>query len=93
LRVVGVTEGVAAIIAVLVLSGASLRLVLLGPLIYVAIACACALAIAAGAATWRFRSAGMAARDGRLTLGLLALAIVSVPATVFIAWLAGLTGA
>jgi hypothetical protein len=93
LRVVGVTEGVAAIIAVIVLAGASLRLVLLGPLIYVAVACACALAIAAGAATWRYRSAGRAAGDGLLTLGLLAFAMASVPATVFVAWLVGLTGA
>ena len=93
LWVVGVTAVVAAIIAVLVLAGASLRLVLLGPLIYVAIACMFALAIAAGAATWRYRSTERAAGDGRLTLGLLALAVVSVPATIFIAWLAGLTGA
>jgi hypothetical protein len=93
LQVVGVTEVVAAIMAVLVLAGASLRLVLLGPLIYVAVACACALAIGAGLATWRFRGAERAAGDGRLSLGLLVLAVVSVPAIIFIAWLAGLAGA
>jgi hypothetical protein len=93
LRVVGATEGVAAIIAVLMLAGASLRLVLLGPLIYVAVACTLALAIAACVATWRFRGPGRAGGDARLTVGLLALAVVSVPAVIFIAWLAGLTGA
>lgn len=91
LQVVGATEGVAAVIAVLVLAGSSFRLVLLGPLIYVAVVCVVALAIAAGVATWRFRNAERSAGDGRLTLVLLALAVVSVPAAIFIAWLAGLT--
>lgn len=93
LQVVGVTEGIAAIIALAILGGVSLRLVLLGPLINVALVCTAALALAACVATWGFRSAERDPREGRLTLGLLALAAVSVPATIFIAWLAGLTGA
>jgi hypothetical protein len=84
---------IAAIIAITILAGASLRLVLLGPLLNVALVCTAALALAACVATWRFRAADRDPREGRLTLGLLVLAVVSVPATVFIAWLAGLTGA
>jgi hypothetical protein len=93
LQVVGATEGAALFVAVFVLAGASLRLVLLGPLIYVAVTSALALAIEASVATWRLRSHGRAEGDGRLTVGLLALAVVSVPVTIFVAWLAGLTGA
>jgi hypothetical protein len=93
LRVVGVTEVVAAIVAVVVLANAALRLVLLGPLLYVGLSCILVLALAATIATWRFRSRERASRDGLLTLGLLVLAVVSVPVTIFLAWLAGLTGA
>ncbi|HEX8600817.1 MAG TPA: hypothetical protein VF952_20145 [Chloroflexia bacterium] len=93
LRVVWGTEVVAAFVAVVVLGAASLRVVLLGPLIYVAIGCTVALGTAACVRTWRFRSAERVAGEGRLTLVLLALAVVSVPAAIFLAWLAGLTGA
>ena len=93
LQVVWATEGVAAVVVVVVLLAASLRVVLLGPLIYVALACIVALGIAAGVATWRFRTAERVRGEGRLTLGLLVLAVVSVPAAIFLAWLVGLTGA
>lgn len=93
LRVVGATEVAAAVLAVVVLTNAVLRLVLLGPLLYVGLSCILVLALTATVATWRFRSRERASRDGLLTLRLLVLAVVSVPVVVFLAWLAGLTGA
>lgn len=93
LAVVGVTESVAALIAVVVLVIEGLRAALLGPLLYLAIFCILALALAATIATWRLRSRETTSKDRVLTLGLLILAVVSVPVAIFLAWLAGLTGA
>ena len=92
-RVVMVTEVVAAVIAVVVVANAALRVVLLGPVISIGLFCIVALALVASVSTWRFRSRERGTREGLLTMGLLTLAIVSVPVIVFLAWLAGLTGA
>jgi hypothetical protein len=92
-QVVLTTEAVAALLAVLFLANAALRLVLLGPIIYVALFCVAALAIASTISTGRLRSEQRNGRDGLLTLGLMAVAILSIPATIFLAWLAGATGA
>ena len=93
LRVVGVTEAVAAVLAVVFLAIAALRLVLLGPVFYLGLFCALVLALTATIATGRFRSRQSASNDGRLTVWLLVLVVVSVPAVIFLAWLAGLAGA
>jgi hypothetical protein len=93
LRVFGVTLAAAVVLAVLLLANSALRLVLLGPAFYVGLISAAVLALAATVAAARFRSAQSASNDVRLTLWLLALAVLSVPAAIFFAWLAGLTGA
>jgi hypothetical protein len=93
LRVVGVTELAATILAVGGLANSALRLVLLGPVIYVGLFCVLVLALTATAACWRFRTTKRAQSDGLITLGLLALAVVGVPVVVSLAWLVGLAGA
>jgi hypothetical protein len=93
LQVVGATEVVAAVIAVVLLASSEFRQALLGPVLSIGLFCALALALAATLATWRLRSLEKGSRDGLLTLGLLALAVLIVPGVIFVAWLAGLTGA
>ena len=92
-RVAGVTLAAAAVLAALLLAGSALRLVLLGPVFYVGLFSAVVLALAATLAAARFRSAQPASSDRRLALWLLVLAVLSVPAAIFLAWLAGLAGA
>jgi hypothetical protein len=93
MRVVWTTELVALVLAVIFLANAALRLVLLGPVFYPGLFCAIALALTATIATGRFRTRHIPANDGRLTLWLLVLAVVSVPVVIFLASLAGLAGA
>jgi hypothetical protein len=93
LRVLGVTLAAAAVLAVLFLANAALRLVLLGPVFYVGVFSTAALALTATLSTARFRSPRAASSDARLTVMLLVLAVLSVPTVIFLAWLAGLTGA
>jgi hypothetical protein len=65
-----------------------------GPLIIPILIFSLILALCAGVATWRFRSAKQETKsEVKLTVGLLVLAVVSVPAVIFIASLFGLTGA
>ena len=92
-RVVLATLAVGGIGALLVLANLALRLVLLGPIFYLALVCGVLLAVAASLATWRFRTTKAPAREGLLTLGLLVLAVVSVPLVIFVAWLFGQAGA
>ena len=93
LRVAGVTLAAAAVLAVLFLANAALRLVLLGPVFFVGLFATVVLALTATLATARFRSPRAGSSDARLTVMLLALAVLSVPTVIFLAWLAGLTGA
>jgi hypothetical protein len=93
LRVVGVTEIVAAVITLVFLIG-SIRDALLGPLIYIGLISALVLALSATAATSFFRITAQDSKgEIRLTLGLLALAIISIPLVIGLASLFGLTGA
>jgi hypothetical protein len=99
LAAVGFTEAVAVAAVVLLLAYRVLAARLL-PFVLdvrpIVLAVACALLLAAGAtvAAWRYRSAGRyPGGDGRLTLALLALAVASVPAVLYVASLFGLIGA
>ncbi len=93
LKVVGVTELVAAVIVLVVLlSPASAAL--FGPLIYIGLLSALLLAVGATVATAVFRTTNQQpTHERRLTLVLLILAILSVPVVIAIASLFGLTGA
>jgi hypothetical protein len=96
---VGFTEAAAAAAVALLLAYRGLAVRLLPRVLDVrpiVLAVGCALLLAAGAtvAAWRFRSTGRyPGGDARLTLALLALAVASVPAVLFVASLFGLIGA
>jgi hypothetical protein len=87
------TELAAALIAILFLTNSVLRVGLLGPVLYIALACGISLGLVAAVAAWRFRSTDKVEGEVRLTVLLLVLAVVSVPVAIFLASLAGLTGA
>ena len=87
-------EVAAAAIATVVLIAAAVTGSLFGPWFYIALFCSVLRAIAAAAAVWRFRvPPNMAGREWARTGLLLAIAIAAVPVVIFLAWLAGLTGA
>lgn len=92
--VVAITEAVGLGLALIVLGSAALWTVLFGPVIGIAGVASLVLAIAAGTATgvWR-RPATAPHGDRAATLILILLAIVGAPIVVFLASLAGLTGA
>src|SRR4051812_222340 len=56
LQVVGATEAVATVMAVILLASSEFRQALLGPVLYIGLFCALALALAATMATWRLRT-------------------------------------
>jgi hypothetical protein len=97
LAVVAVTEGVAALLALaldaLAAADAAQPAQLMPPPGIVGIVAGLALALAASLAATRLREARDAGGQARLIGGLLALAILSVPATIVVASLFGLTGA
>jgi len=93
LPVAGATEVVAVIVAIVLLAIPAFREALLGPVLYIGLACALALALVASLFTLRLRTAEKDSRDGAVTLALIALGVLLVPAVIFVAWLAGLTGA
>lgn len=92
-QVVVATVVVAAVMAAILLATTAFRQALLGPVGYIGLFCALALALAATLATGRFRTPERASGEVLLTVGLLALAVLLVPGVLFVAWLAGLTGA
>lgn len=92
LHVVGSTEAGAAVLALLFLAVAGVREALLGPVFYPGLFSAIALAVVAAIATVRFRRRKRN-KDRLVTALLVALAVVSVPMAIFLAWLAGLAGA
>jgi len=93
LPVVGATETVAAIMAVVVLAVEALRSALLGPVLYVGIVCALVLALAATLAIGYFRTPDKGGNDAAFTGWLILAGILLVPAVFLVAWLVGLTGA
>jgi hypothetical protein len=97
LAVVAVTEGVAALLALaldaLAVADAARPAQLLPPPGVVGSAASLALALAASTAAARLHERRDAGSQARLIGGLLALAVLSVPATIAVAWLFGLTGA
>jgi hypothetical protein len=93
LHVAGATVGLAAIIAVVLLAIETFRVALLGPVIYIGVFSALVLALAASVAAWYFRTQEKGSRDGLITFGLIALAVLIVPVVIFLASLAGLIGA
>ena len=97
LAVVAVTEVVAALLALvldtLAAADAARPAQLLPPPGAVGIAAGLALALAATLAATRFREGRDAGGQARLIGGLLALAVLSIPATIAMASLFGLTGA
>jgi hypothetical protein len=92
-QVVAATEAAAAVLAVSLLASATFQQALLGPVGYIGLICALALALAATLATGRLRTAKHRSGEVGLTVGLLLLAVLLVPGVLFVAWLAGLTGA
>jgi hypothetical protein len=92
LSVIGLTELVALILAVLVLVG--LRSLLLGPVFWIGVVSSVILSLSAMGAMGRFREpAGQEHHDLRLTIGLAVAALVSIPLVIWLADLAGLAGA
>ncbi len=77
LPVVGVAEATAAVLVLIFMAVAALRVRILGPLIGVAVVWGLTLAFSVVSATWRFRAAQhRATHDGRLTVVLLGVAIL-----------------
>jgi hypothetical protein len=97
LAVVAAAESVAAVLALLIVAiavaDAARPAQLLPPPGAMGIAAALALAIAASLAALRFREPRGAGSQTRLLSALLALAVLSIPATIVVAALFGLTGA
>jgi len=92
--VVAASEVAGLALALVVLGVPAFRQVILGPVIGIAIVSALVLAIVASTATMVLRRPrAESGRDLAVTLALLALALVGVPAVVILAGLAGLTGA
>jgi hypothetical protein len=97
LAVVVATESVAAMLALLIVALAAVDAPrpaqLLPPPSAIGMAAALALALAASMAALRFREPRGAGSQARLLVMLLGLAVVSLPATIAVAALLGLTGA
>jgi hypothetical protein len=93
LAAVGATEAIAFVMLAAILVIPVFRDAVLGPVIYIGLLCALIIALAATLFVWRLRGPERGPRDVMITLALVGLAVVSVPGVVFVAWLAGLTGA
>ena len=95
--IVGVTElvALAALVLVVALRLSPLaRTELFNRNVYTLLLATVAVSAAASTATWRLRTAtGSAGRDAGLTLGLLALAVAAIVATIAVASLLGIAGA
>jgi hypothetical protein len=93
-RTAAAVETAAAVIAGVVLIISAIRGSLFGPWFYIALVCSVLLAAAAASAVGRFRvPAGSGFREWAQTGLLFLIAVVAIPATLFVAWLLGLTGA
>jgi hypothetical protein len=93
LQLVGMTELAAVAVAVILLGVSAFRETMLGSVLNVALICSVLLAVAATVGALRLRSRVRNDRDGLITFGLIALAVVLVPVVIFVAWLLGLAGA
>jgi hypothetical protein len=92
--VIGLTEAMAVGVALCFLSLVRWGVADFGPLIVPAIIFSLVLTLTATLATWRFRRSKQSlSSEIKLTVTLLALAVVSVPAVIFLASLFGLAGA
>lgn len=92
--VLGLTEAGAAMLVALWFAAVALNVVVWGPVIVSALASSLVLALSATAAAFTCRGPADAEQDDkRTTLGLLVLALLSVPVVLFAASLFGLAGA
>jgi hypothetical protein len=92
--VVARTEVTAAVLAIALLALMGLQITIFGRLIYLIVACSVLLALGASIETGRNRDATQSRHhDVRLTLTLLAAAVVAVPLVIWVASVFGLTGA